>query len=77
MTASLDPALTLAAASAIEAFDKPVTLVWGTGDELFPLAHGRRLRDAFPRATLMEVPDSSTFVMLDAPHRLAEAIRTP
>jgi pimeloyl-ACP methyl ester carboxylesterase len=77
VTASLDPALTLAAAPAIETFAKPVTLVWGADDELFPLAHGQRLRDAFPRATLIEVPDSSTFVMLDAPQQLAEAIRTP
>jgi pimeloyl-ACP methyl ester carboxylesterase len=37
VTASLDPALTLRAAPAIEAFDKPVTLAWGTDDQLFPL----------------------------------------
>lgn len=36
VTASLDPALTLRAAPAIEAFDKPVTLVWGAADRLFP-----------------------------------------
>jgi pimeloyl-ACP methyl ester carboxylesterase len=75
VTASLDPALTLRAAPAIEAFDKPVTLAWGTDDKLFPLEHARRLRDAFPHATLVEIPDSSTFVMLDAPHELAAAIR--
>jgi pimeloyl-ACP methyl ester carboxylesterase len=75
VTASLDPALTLRAAPAIEAFDKPVTLTWGTEDQLFPIDHGRRLRDAFPHATLIEIPDCSTFVMLDAPGKLAEAIR--
>jgi pimeloyl-ACP methyl ester carboxylesterase len=75
VTASLDPALTLRAAPAIEAFDKPVTLPWGTEDELFPLAHARRLRDAFPNATLVEIPGCSAFVMLDAPAVLAEAIR--
>ena len=75
VTGSLDPALTLRAAPAIEAFDRPVTLTWGTEDRLFPLDHARRLRDAFPHATLIEVPDSSTYVMLDAPRELAEAIR--
>jgi pimeloyl-ACP methyl ester carboxylesterase len=75
VTASLDPALTLRATLAIEAFDRPVTLAWGTEDELFPLDHALRLRDAFPRATLIEIPDCSAFVMLDAPRKLAEAIR--
>ncbi|MCV7352255.1 alpha/beta fold hydrolase [Mycobacterium parmense] len=75
VTGSLDPALTLRAAPAIEAFDRPVTLAWGTEDRLFPLDHARRLRDAFPHATLIEIPDSSTFVMLDAPGKLAETIR--
>jgi len=75
VTASLDPALTLRAAPAIEAFDRPVILTWGTEDELFPLDHARRLRDAFPKGTLIEIPDCAAFVMLDAPGVLAEAIR--
>jgi pimeloyl-ACP methyl ester carboxylesterase len=75
VTASLDPALTMRAAPAIEAFDRPVTLPWGTDDELFPLDHARRLRDSFPNATLIEIPDCSAFVMLDAPGVLADAIR--
>ena len=75
VTASLDPALTLRAAPAIEAFDRPVTLTWGTEDKLFPLAHAYRLRDAFPNSTLIEIPDCAAFVMLDAPGKLAEAIR--
>jgi pimeloyl-ACP methyl ester carboxylesterase len=75
VTASLDPALTLRAAPAIEAFDRPVTLAWGTEDKLFPLDHARRLHEAFPNATLTEIPDCSAFVMLDAPGALADAIR--
>jgi pimeloyl-ACP methyl ester carboxylesterase len=75
VTASLDPALTLRAAPAIETFDRPVTLPWGTEDQLFPLDHAHRLRDAFPHATLIEIPDCSAFVMIDAPGRVAEAIR--
>jgi pimeloyl-ACP methyl ester carboxylesterase len=75
LTASLDPVLTLRAAPAIEAFDKPVTLTWGTDDELIPVSHAHRLRDAFPHAMLTEIPDCSTFVMVDAPQKLAAAIR--
>jgi pimeloyl-ACP methyl ester carboxylesterase len=75
VTASLDPALTLRAAPAIEAFDRPVTLAWGIDDKLFPLDHARRLRDAFPHASLIEIPECSAFVMLDAPGALADAIR--
>ena len=74
-TASLDPALTLRATKAIEQFDKPVTLVWGTEDKLFPLDHAKRLANAFPNAQLIEVPDSSTYVMIDAPQQLAAALR--
>src|SRR6201995_217801 len=76
VTASLDPALTMRAAPAIEAFNRPVTLTWGTEDQLFPLDHAHRLRDAFPHATLIEIPDCATFVMIDAPGKLAEAIRS-
>jgi pimeloyl-ACP methyl ester carboxylesterase len=75
VTGSLDPALTLRAAPAIEAFDRPVVLPWGTDDKLFPLDHARRLRDAFPHSTLIEIPDCSAFVMIDAPGKLADAIR--
>lgn len=75
VTASLDPALTMRAAPAIEAFDRPVILTWGTEDQFFPLDHARRLRDAFPRAMLIEIPDCSTYVMLDAPQVLVDAIR--
>ncbi|MDT5100761.1 MAG: hypothetical protein QOC76_4498 [Mycobacterium sp.] len=74
-TWKLDAALALRAAPAIESFGKPVTLAWGTDDKLFPLDHARRLRDAFPQSTLIEVPYSSAFVMLDAPEQLAAAIR--
>jgi pimeloyl-ACP methyl ester carboxylesterase len=75
VTASLNPALTLRATPTIEAFDRPVTLTWGAQDQLFPLSHARRLRDAFPHSTLIEIPDSSTYVMIDAPGELAAAIR--
>jgi pimeloyl-ACP methyl ester carboxylesterase len=74
VTASLDPALTMRAAPAIERFDNPVAIAWGTDDKLFPLAHAHRLANAFPKAQLIQIENSSTYVMLDAPHRLATTI---
>lgn len=74
LTASLDPALTLAAAPAIKQFQGRVTMVWGTDDALFPLDHARRLASDFPNSDLVEVPGSSTYVMLDAPNIVADAV---
>jgi pimeloyl-ACP methyl ester carboxylesterase len=73
-TASLDPALTLQAAAAIEQFDRAVTLAWGTDDKLFPVDHAKRLAEAFPYARLVEIRDCSTYVMIDAPKQLAAEI---
>ncbi|MGX9787799.1 alpha/beta fold hydrolase [Mycobacterium sp. MMS18-G62] len=76
LTADLSPRHTLAASTAIEAYEKPVLIAWGTADKLFPIADAHRLVDAFPQATLRAIEDSSTYVMLDQPEELAEAIRT-
>lgn len=73
-TAVLDPRHTLAATAAIAAWQKPVLVIWGDSDKLFPVAHGRRLADAFPHATLRTVADCSTYVMLDNPDETASAI---
>ena len=74
LTASLDPALTLAAAPEIKKFQGGVTVVWGTDDALFPLDHARRLAGDFPNSDLVVVPGSSTYVMLDAPNIVADAV---
>lgn len=74
-TATLDPKLTLAASQAIGQFDKPVLLAWATDDNLFfPLSHAERLHGAFPNSTVVTIPDSATYVMLDAPDHLTTAI---
>jgi len=57
-------------------FTKPVTLVWGQGDRCFTPALGRRLAAEFPNATLVEVPQARTFVSLDAPAAVVDAIAT-
>ena len=52
LTADLHPRHTMAATAAIETWPKPVLIAWGDGDQLFPMAHARRLADAFPHAEL-------------------------
>jgi pimeloyl-ACP methyl ester carboxylesterase len=65
---------TLAAAERLATFGKPVLLVWGTQDRLFPLALAERLAATLPDARLVTVPDSYTFVPEDQPGILSAAI---
>lgn len=55
-------------------FEGPVRLVWGTADRSFTLASARRLAAAFPRADLTEVPGARTFVPVDHPDTVADAV---
>ncbi|MBX7434218.1 alpha/beta hydrolase [Mycobacterium sp. Y57] len=55
-------------------FTKPVTVVWGQRDRCFTPALGRRLAAAFGSATLVEVPDATTFVALDRPDAVVDAV---
>ena len=57
-------------------FTKPVTIVWGQRDRCFTPALGRRLAAQFPNGTLIEVPDARTFVALDAPAAVIDAVAT-
>jgi pimeloyl-ACP methyl ester carboxylesterase len=71
---TLEPSVTLDAAGAIGSFDRPVLLLWGDADKLFPVDHARRLEADFPDATLSLVEGAGTYVMLDAPEQVAGAI---
>jgi hypothetical protein len=62
------------AAPRLADFRGPVRIVWGTADRCFTLATARRLATAFPDGKLIEVPDVSTFVSIDAPADVADAI---
>jgi pimeloyl-ACP methyl ester carboxylesterase len=55
-------------------FIKPVTLVWGQRDRCFTPSLGRRMAALFPNSTLVEVPDARTFVALDNPAAVIDAI---
>ncbi|OSC39754.1 alpha/beta fold hydrolase [Mycobacterium decipiens] len=57
-------------------FTKPVTLVWGMGDRCFTPSLARRLAALFPNSTMIEVPGAKTFVALDNPLAVIDAIAT-
>ncbi|OBF13030.1 alpha/beta hydrolase [Mycobacterium sp. ACS4331] len=55
-------------------FTKPVRLVWGSADRFFTPALGRRLAALFPDSAITEVPGARTFVPLDNPGAVVDAI---
>ncbi len=55
-------------------FDKPVMLVWGMGDRCFTPSLARRLAALFPNSSMIEVPGATTFVALDEPAPVVDAI---
>jgi pimeloyl-ACP methyl ester carboxylesterase len=55
-------------------FTKPVRLVWGTADRCFTASLGRRLAALFPDSSMVEVPGARTFVPLDNPGAVVDAI---
>jgi pimeloyl-ACP methyl ester carboxylesterase len=63
-------------ATRLPRFTKPVTIVWGMADRSFTPALGRRLAALFPNASMVEVPGARTFVALDAPRAVVDAIET-
>lgn len=68
------PRHTLAAAEKLRTFDRPVLLVWGSEEKLFPLRFARRLADLLPDARLVTVPDTYTFVSEDQPQVLVRHV---
>jgi len=62
---------TLAAARAFPGFRKPVLIVWGADDFVFPKRDAERLQRDFPNARLVPVARSRAFVSEDQPERLA------
>jgi len=64
----------VAIAPALHEFAGPTRIVWGMSDRCFTLSSARRLADAFADARLIEVPEATTFVSIDAPDAVAAAI---
>jgi pimeloyl-ACP methyl ester carboxylesterase len=63
-------------ATRLPRFTKPVTIVWGMADRCFTPTLGRRLAALFPNVAMVEVPGARTFVALDAPAAVVDAIAT-
>jgi pimeloyl-ACP methyl ester carboxylesterase len=61
-------------ATRLPRFTKPVTLVWGQSDRCFTPSLGRRLAGVFSNGKLIEVPDAKTFVAIDNPEAVIDAI---
>ncbi len=72
--AGIDKADLLDVSTRLGAFTRPVRLVWGDRDRFFKLEFAERLARTFPAAQLTTVADGLTFVPLDAPEAVAEAI---
>lgn len=72
--AGFRPQLLIDAAEAIPAFDRPVVLVWGDACDFFPITDAQRLAADFPHATLVPVAGAKTWVPVDNPQTVSEAI---
>jgi pimeloyl-ACP methyl ester carboxylesterase len=72
--AGIDTADTLAAASALRTFGRPVLLAWAPDDRFFTWKYAERLLADIPGAKLERIEDSYTFTALDQPARTAELI---
>ena len=62
-------------ASALEAFEPPVLVIWDIEGRMMPNEHGRRLAEIFPNGRLVELPDCYTLIPEDQPVELANSIR--
>ena len=71
----IDPEYTLEAARELGRFEKPTLFAWAPEDRWFKIDYAERLAASMPDARVERIPDSKTFVALDQPERLAEAIR--
>lgn len=65
---------TLAAAKALPGFDRPALVAWAREDRVFPVSDAVKLVDLMPDARLELLDDSGSYVPLDQPDRLVEAI---
>jgi pimeloyl-ACP methyl ester carboxylesterase len=71
----VDPAELLEVSARLQRFTKPVLLLWGGADRLFPIWLAQRLQNVFPDARLVEIPNGQLFFPLDEPLRVAAEIQ--
>jgi pimeloyl-ACP methyl ester carboxylesterase len=66
--------LTLEAAERLKGFGRPTLFAWGIDDRFFKLDYAKRLAARIPGSRVVEIPGGGTFVPLDKPDRVADAI---
>ena len=71
---AIDPADLDVVTRRLGATAPPVTLVWGQRDRAFSSALCHRLAEALPGSRVMEVEGARTFVPLDAPGAVVDAV---
>lgn len=54
---------------------RPVLVLWGEADTVFPVSHGEQLRKALPNAVLETIPACGHWAPLDAPCEVAKHVR--
>jgi pimeloyl-ACP methyl ester carboxylesterase len=74
VTVGMNKRYTEEAARKLSKSELPLLLAWAPGDKLFPLKYAERLAGEVANSKLVQIPDSSTFVPLDQPQRLADEI---
>jgi pimeloyl-ACP methyl ester carboxylesterase len=74
VTAGMNKRYTLEAAQKLRDSELPILLAWAPEDRLFSIKSAKRLATETPNARIVQIPDSSTFVPLDQPQRLADEI---
>jgi pimeloyl-ACP methyl ester carboxylesterase len=74
VTVGMNKRYTLEAAAKLRGSELPILLTWAPGDKYFPISYAERLASEAGNARVVEIPDSSTFVALDQPQRLADEI---
>ncbi|MEE3849743.1 alpha/beta hydrolase [Gordonia sp. LSe1-13] len=71
---AIDPAELAEVTARMSRVRLPVTMAWGADDRCFTPEHGRRFAAVFPDARFVEVPNARTFVSLDQPQAVADAV---
>lgn len=74
LLSGIHPRYTLAAAEKLRTFDRPVLLLWGSEEKLFPIRYARRLAELLPDARLVEVADTYTFISEDKPEAVVRHV---
>jgi pimeloyl-ACP methyl ester carboxylesterase len=74
VTKGMNKRHTLAAAEKLRGGDLPILLAWAPGDRYFPISYAERLAAETGNARIVKIEGAKTFVSLDQPGPLSEAI---